>query len=342
MATIRREIYSLVGPTALCFAAMGILGLRNPSSIHAQPLARVQVVQEVRAKQRPPSPERSVIADETTEEAHTHTDVESIETAGTSHHSVMDSTLTVTGEVATSEWVSVIELGDDDGRPSEWMDWALYDSRMSYYARRAWAERRARFMSERARRVRSWLSLSNAPLGSLSEREPVDVCSVFASVCGSQNSRETETNPSENPSDSSPEIHRRGQVWKLANERVSLSIDPSALCAVTFAQRNRADVSLVFATEGSVSCTVEETLAPETNLHHNTVALLVTWTAGTYTQQAVISLSDDERGPEMSLARTTPHDVTLINLTASPLLWTVANHEVLVSSADTVVLPSQQ
>jgi hypothetical protein len=126
------------------------------------------------------------------------------------------------------------------------------------------------------------------------------------------------------------EVSRDGDLWRLANARLSLSID--ARCQVTTRRADApgAPAVVTFAPPVEVECVRHETAVPWGD--RAGAAIELSWSTSGGSMRAVVALADEGDAAEASVARTDPSGETwLTNLGSTSLTWMIAGSPVTVA-----------
>jgi hypothetical protein len=129
-------------------------------------------------------------------------------------------------------------------------------------------------------------------------------------------------------------VTRDGDVWRLANDLVTIELD--ALCRIVSRPAGASTPSVVaLAPPTEVACARREVEAPWDDRVGAAVEL--SWDSPAGSMRAVVALADDGAAAEASVSRTDPSGETwLANLGATALTWTVAGSPVTVAAGASV------
>jgi hypothetical protein len=167
---------------------------------------------------------------------------------------------------------------------------------------------------------------------------PFDPCAVFTTVCNPSSTPLTGSAPTA-PS-SRAQARQEDSRWVLENDRLQAFIDLDHLCALTVA-RARETTSVQF---GDLPDSGDCTVSPERS--ERGVAVRLEWRGPTWSQQAVVSLEDDDEAPTAVIERTVtgPRQSSttyVANLSPVPRPWPVDGREVQLAPGEIAQLPSR-
>lgn len=249
------------------------------------------------------------------------------------------------GQVGDGAAVDVIEFEPIDivGYGDERDEYDSYDANLDHYRwryesragnrrwSRTWLHRRGRVMRPAAP---AFFGQPMLPTGTSG-----DPCEVFPGACTSTQGGGAfdppppvalvqPVSPSVQPEPA--EVSRDGDLWRLANARLTLSID--ARCQVTTRRAGTPAVPAVvtFAPPVEVECVRHETAVPWGD--RAGAAIELSWSTPGGSMRAVVALADEGDAAEASVARTDPSGETwLTNLGSTSLTWTIAGSPVTVA-----------
>lgn len=243
-------------------------------------------------------------------------------------------------DVIEFEPIDIVGYGDDRYEDEP------YDANLDYYRwryesrstnrrwSRSWLHRRGHVMRPAAP---AFFGQTMIPPGASG-----DPCEVFPGACMStQGGGAFDPPPSTAPvlpvtpslqveSAAPAEVSRDGDLWRLANARLTVSID--ARCQVTTRRTGAPTVPAVvtFAPPVEVECVRHETAVPWGD--RAGAAIELSWSTPGGSMRAVVALADEGDAAEASVARTDSSGETwLTNLGSTSLTWTIAGSPVTVA-----------
>jgi hypothetical protein len=243
-------------------------------------------------------------------------------------------------DVIEFEPIEIVGYGDGD------YEYEPYDANLDYYRwryesrstnrrwSRTWLHRRGHVLRPTAS---AFFGQAMVPTGTSG-----DPCEVFPGACtaapggGAFDPPSSVTvvqpvTPSVQLESAVPaEVSRDGDLWRLANARLTLSID--ARCQVTTRRADAPGVPAVvtFAPPVEVECVRHETAVPWGD--RAGAAIELSWSTSGGSMRAVVALADEGDAAEASVARTDPSGETwLTNLGSTSLTWMIAGSPVTVA-----------